>query len=310
MANQKQSDLFWGGGAGAIAVPTVEGSSQFVAITANNGNFTGVQTKYQEFTVTKSGKYNIGFDATVSNTNSQTSETRFVQITIRKNGTSLNADSTQQVFNSANAGADYATLSGNAEDDLIAGDTIEIWVSAQNSGAFTMSSGNFYIVPVGQGDQLVGNAVEATSSAIGLVKKNKVQTKVLAANVTATQADMAIGGNTDFEFNGIINGQLYKIDLSVRILHSGSANVESIDVKAQYDGEIVRSYSRNDGGSTYVSASGFIGQQTSDSVYFIGTATTRLHFSSSVTGTGTIFSSATKATLTEVADSELTTDFT
>jgi len=319
MANQKQSDLFWGGGAGAIAVPKLNEPVSFTPTIVGFGTVNTVDIFYQRVgkklevygsffapSLDGSAPYSISLPTGLN--------IDYTKLTTETNRQRIGEWSTFTVASqslSGNKGDLYAD--GSTSDRVFTSRTVE-------SGDYTNThtgTGNTPItfkfsVPIAEWpvDELVGNVVEATSSAIGLVKKNKVQTKVLAANVTATQADMAIGGNTDFEFNGIINGQLYKIDLSVRILHSGSANVESIDVKAQYDGEIVRSYSRNDGGSTYVSASGFIGQQTSDSVYFIGTATTRLHFSSSVTGTGTIFSSATKATLTEVADSELTTDFT
>jgi len=120
----------------------------------------GVQALYDSFTVSADGKYKAGFDLSIANPGFLTSESRFVQFQLRKNGVlaSTDAVATCQLLNHPAAGQDYASTGCSTILDFVAGDTIEIWASAANAGVVSVHSGNLYIVPVGQGDQLVGNA--------------------------------------------------------------------------------------------------------------------------------------------------------
>lgn len=144
---------------------------------------------------------------------------------------------------------------------------------------------------------------EATVDQSGTVKRDKSQTKELqGGGISITTALVP-----SMTFNGLTIGQLYRVDLAGYFELPVSGGIDSVDVSMYQDTTKVA--------TCFLYASGALGAALLcfDSAYGYFTATnTVLHCGVIIGGTATLrdTSNYTKATLTEIHNTDITTDFT
>ena len=173
----KQSDLFFAGGAGAIAQSVLQGEYQILN-TSSNANVTTSWTKAHEITVNKTGEYNAtyvaGFqaDATV----------RFMQASFYVNG----VQEVSSVINATvpnNDANEYAVSTNTIPLSLTAGDTVELWVKGEIAVTNGLDNATISITPkVSEGEAVstytqqemkdfIGNADDTTNGLVPRYQK-------------------------------------------------------------------------------------------------------------------------------------------
>jgi len=108
------------------------------------------EQKITEFTVEKSGTYRMGFEVTFFNDPSKGSITRYLQGSIRVDGTAFNLSDcvTSLLKGSSSTGAHYAACSRSIKQELIAGEVVSFWSGAQNGGCCQVAHGTLWINPI------------------------------------------------------------------------------------------------------------------------------------------------------------------
>lgn len=262
---------------------------------SGGGSFDGT-----DYTIPSDGTYRIRAKVTLNSLAVPTSDV--FRVRVLKNTSTVVTDNDQPIY----AATDFPSRVVTYEGPFVKGDTIRI-DTRQDSGASpniraTNDATQFSVSRVADDSTPSAKGfTKADANNYGLSLKNKIQTKETTANIFST------GVITSLTFNNLVIGRLYKAEINA-FMGKTSETLENVNIRIDIENNSV-----SQGFMQILAQTGTDAFRHSSShygfAYFIATSTTVQFNITTMTGGNSYISTGSYATLTELNNGVLTTDF-